>query len=158
MTLRYLIFYRGSSYSPVTELQQLGLFCIIFVFTSLIKEIFLERKKFKTSFCHLTGTKRGKRSRQRGFQTNPCKERPNLEHLVRWEGWILTPSILPPLEAHNIFMLESTSCWKCLGLQTCLSMHPLRDVFVRLSSLWNLHGRCSTCNQKKGYLAQMRTK
>lgn len=49
-------------------------FCVIFYFTSLIKEIFLERKHFKASSYDLTGVKRRKHSGQREFQMN-CLQR-----------------------------------------------------------------------------------
>lgn len=55
-------------------------FALFSFFTSLVKEIFLERKHFKPSFCDLTGTKRGKHSRQREFQTDHCEEWLDPEH------------------------------------------------------------------------------
>lgn len=138
-----------SSYWP----SAIGCIWCYFLFYLLVEEIFLERKPFK-AFCDLIGFKRGKHSGQREFQMNRCKEWLDLKHqLEQRGGWILTPSVLPPLEAHNISVLESTSCCRHSGLQACLQRHLAWDASVRLSPLWNLHRRCSVWNEKKGYLA-----
>lgn len=63
----------------------------------LIREIFLERKHFKESFCDLTGAKREKHSKQRECQMNLCKEQLDLERLLCGgrTGFSCLPSCLP---------------------------------------------------------------
>lgn len=149
-----------------------GIGCLLFSFLFsflLIREIFLERKHFKESFCDLTGAKREKHCGQREFQMNLCKEQLDLERLLSGEraGFSCLPSCLP--FKRTIFLclkaaavenaeISRSIYWKCWDPQTSLPMSLLWDVSVRLSSLWSLHWRCNTWNEKKRYLAQTRTK
>lgn len=94
---------------------------------------------------------------------NLCKEQLDLERLLCGEraGFSCLPSCLPfkrtiflCLKApENAEISRSVYC-KCWGPQTSLQMPLLWEVSLWLSPLWSLHWRCSTWNEKIGYLAQ----